>query len=335
MAPQIEFVAFTLVPGTVLVAVILYSTVEIYDLGDYRPILLVSLLVFMTLHQVTEVLQYTAGVFDRTVSPTAEAYESGANLLASAASYLIIRRMDELSTTRGELERSNAALQERSSMVSVLNRILRHNVRNDVNIIAGQAEHIKLRSDDDRFREELETIETTAWELATISERTQRIRQLLTEDSTDATTIRLDEQLDASLDRIRRSTRGVTVTFENTSEGGVTVNGTSTLSRAIVDVVERIILSNDGAVRIEITIARDADGSNQGRESAVIRIDDDGDGVPELDVRAIESGEETPLRHAEGLELWCLEWAVKRAGGELDAEPADGTIEIRLPIAAR
>lgn len=333
MPLQIEFVVFTLVPGSVLVAVILYSTVKIYELGDYRPVLLVLLLVFMTLHQATEVLQYTSGVFDQAVSPTPEAYESAANLLASAASYLIIQKLDELSTTRSELERSNAALKERSSMVSVLNRILRHNVRNDVNIIAGQAEHIESRIDDNRFQEELETIETTAWKLATISERTQRIRQLLTEDSKDTRVIHLEEQLDASLERVQRSTRDATVTLKNTRDGKVTIKGTSTLPRIIADVVERIILSNAGVVQVEITIAGDPDGQN--RESAIIRIDDDGDGLPELDIQAIKNDEETPLRHAEGLELWCLEWAVKRADGELDAEPADGTVEIRLPIADR
>lgn len=44
-----------------------------------------------------------------------------------------------------------------------------------------------------------------------------------------------------------------------------------------------------------------------------------------------QNEEDTPLRNAEGLSLWCLEWAVKRAGGNLDTDPDDATLRIRLP----
>ena len=330
MGIEIELIAFTLVPSGVLVSVIVYSIVKIYELRDVRLFLLVLLLVLMTFHQTTEILQYAGGDFYATTSVAAEAYESGANLLASAASYLVIQQIDELRTTRSELERSNAALRERSSMVSVLNRVLRHNVRNDINVIAGRAKHVQERTDDEQIQGELATIEETAWELATISDRTQRIRQLLTEDSKGTTTLRLIDGLEASLERVRSETDAI-IRLENAGDSEAVVDSASTLATAIADVVERIVIANDGSVHVDITVIPASTQADSDCESTVIRIDDDGEGLPELDIRAIENETETPLKHAEGLELWCLEWTVKRSDGELDTDPGDATVEIRLP----
>jgi signal transduction histidine kinase len=334
MDVQIQFLAFTVVPGGVMVGVIVYSSVKIYELGDYRPFLLILLLVSMTFHQATEIPQYAAGTFYGSISSTAEVYETGANLIASLASFLVVRQIDELRTTRDKLERSNAALEERSSMVSVLNRVLRHNVRNDVNVIAGQAEYLEDRIDDECIGDQLETIEETALGLATISDRTRRIRQLLTEDPEGETTLRLGDRLETALEGVRQSTSEATVTLERPGDSAVVVEGTSTLPTVIADVVERVVIANEGAIRVDVTVASRAVGDG-GDGAAVVRIDDDGEGLPDLDVRAVESDAETPLRHAEGLELWCLEWAVKRADGELDTRPAGATIEVRLPEGSR
>ncbi|MUV61323.1 sensor histidine kinase [Halobacterium sp. CBA1126] len=59
------------------------------------------------------------------------------------------QRIEEIRETQTELEASNASLEERSEMVNVLNRILRHNVRNEVNVITGRAELAASRIDDE------------------------------------------------------------------------------------------------------------------------------------------------------------------------------------------
>ncbi|MEF8806870.1 hypothetical protein [Natronomonas sp.] len=331
MATGLEFGVFTIGPICVLGAVIVYSSFKAYEFNDKRPVLLVALLSMMLLHQLTEVGQFGSGTYYQTTSPSAEAFESSANLLAGVASYFVLQQISELRTARAKLEASNAALEERSSMVSVLNRILRHNVRNDVNIIAGRAADIRRHIDDDRFRQELKTIEETAWGLVEISNRTQRIRQLSVEDPADTTTFEVRDCLEASVERVEDAVPNANITLTVADGGDTTITGPSSLPTAIADVIEEILTSNSDPITVDVTVTEDEAPDEAGRTHVTIVIADDGEGLPELDIQAIENEEETPLKHAEGLSLWCLEWAVKRAGGNLDPDPDDGTLEIRLP----
>lgn len=235
------------------------------------------------------------------------------------------RRIAELNETKAALETSNVALEERSTMVSVLNRVLRHNVRNDVNIIAGRASLAAERTDDGAVREELDLIRETALDLAAISDRTRRIANLLAEDHAELRPITLGEELPASLDGIG-STDDDEPTVTVDVDPGAVAEGPATLPLAVADVVEEILEHNDEAVRIEVTATRDPDDG-----TVVLRIDDDGDGLPALDVQAVGQGEETPLQHGKGLAVWCLEWAVNTVDGDLRLDTDRATVEVRLP----
>ncbi|WP_276274251.1 methyl-accepting chemotaxis protein [Haloarcula litorea] len=103
------------------------------------------------------------------------------------------QRIEEIRETQTELEASNASLEERSEMVNVLNRILRHNVRNEVNVITGRAELAASRIDDEAAQADLEAVQNAAWELSTISSRTQRIKQLLAEENAEPEPVDLDD----------------------------------------------------------------------------------------------------------------------------------------------
>ncbi|SNZ17922.1 Signal transduction histidine kinase [Natronoarchaeum philippinense] len=239
------------------------------------------------------------------------------------------QRIDEVRETRDALEASNAALEKRSAMVSVLNRILRHNVRNDVNVIAGRAELAAKHADDDDSRREFEIIRQTARDLGAVSDRTQRIKQLLSAEATDSVPIELPDRLDGPLREVQETYPESTVSIE--SADGVTpiVDAVEPLPLAIADVIEQIISHNDGGVDIAISVQSCTDNADAG--FVVVSIDDDGNGLPEVDVQAVSTGTETPLDHAEGLALWCLEWTVNESGGDLCVDAADATVEIRLP----
>jgi methyl-accepting chemotaxis protein len=332
MASLIEFAVFTLIPIGVMVLSILYTSIKVYKINDLRPVLLIALLTMMTLHQLTEIGPFISGSYYRTTSPTAEAFESGANVLASIASFSVLQQVAELHTTRDELEATNMALTERSSMVSVLNRILRHNVRNETNIITGLATDIREEITDDSLQRDLKTIENRASRLVTISDRTRHVKRLLTEDSSETSKLQLPDDLKSHLDRLREAYPGATISLEATCESDVVVRGPSSFPRSLADVIERIVVANNESVHIGVTVSREQSQIQEGSGTVNIEIDDDGTGLPELDVDAIESETETPLQHAEGLCLWCLKWAVVRADGELNVDSPAATVEIQLPL---
>ena len=243
-------------------------------------------------------------------------------VLASMRDTLRVR-ISEIEETKAELERSNEALAERSSMVTVLNRVLRHNVRNDVNIIAGRAELAAERVDDRHVEADLDAIIGAARDLEGISERTRQITELFS--GHDAETVRQqpEEAIPSALDEV-----GIPPTGDVTvdTEGAAAFEAPSTLPLALAGVVEQIIAENSGDVDVRIDVLTDD-------KEVVLVIDDDADGVPEIDVKAVKAGRETPLNHAQGLALWCLKWAVAKANGVLDTSPERGTLELRLPRA--
>lgn len=316
-----------------MVSMIVYCTFRVYRFKDRRPVLLIALLLLMTLHQTTEVVQYLEGSFYRTTSPQAEVFETGANLLASVGTYLILQQITDLRTARNDLAATNRTLEERSAMVSVLHRILRHNVRNGINVIISRAEFAtsRLGDDDEELRTDLEAIQDNAWELATISQLTLRVKQLLEETETEAAPDQLEPSLRSALRGVQHKHPDGRVTLE-AADGVPDVELSPTFSVAVADVVDQIIGHNDGDAHVTLDITTES--VDAGERWVILRIDDDTGGLPEWDLRAIDEGEETPLHHGEGLALWILEWTASKSGGQLEVSTPETKIEVRLPAAS-
>jgi methyl-accepting chemotaxis protein len=239
-------------------------------------------------------------------------------------------RIEEIEETKEALEATNVALETRSTMVSVLNRILRHNVRNDVNSVAGRADLLAERVDDEALREELEVIKRTALALSTLSERTERIQQLLSEDPSERTTLRFPDCLQSPLESVRGAQPNATVTLHVPDDATPVAHGTASFPVALADVVDQLAAHNEGPIRIDVTVSREPSAGDVG-DAVLLTIEDDRDGLPDLDLEAVGQGAETPLNHAEGLALWCLEWTVTHGDGELLVDATDATLQVRLP----
>lgn len=72
-------------------------------------------------------------------------------------------------------------------------------------------------------------------------------------------------------------------------------------------------------------------------DEVVIRVADNGLGLPTIERSVLTSGEETPLVHGQGFGLWVVYWIVTGLDGTLKVvagDAADGTaIDVRLPRA--
>ena len=76
----------------------------------------------------------------------------------------------------------------------------------------------------------------------------------------------------------------------------------------------------------EETPAADAD-------RLVVRIVDDGPGLPPVERQVLRTAEETPLAHSTGLGLWLTNWIVRASSGRIDvvSDDAGTTVVIELP----
>ena len=197
----------------------------------------------------------------------------------------------------------------------VMMRVLRHNLRNSVQVITGFAAEIADRAADTEAGVSVVslagTIEDRAAELAAVSETARDVNEAVTA-ATDATG-RVDvAALCRSVATERRESHP-DATVSTALPDRLKVRGDSSLRRAVDALVENAIVHDEDDPTVRVS-AFDPD-----RDGWVgIRITDEGPGIPERERVVLEAGTEiTQLVHGRGLELWLVKWLVQSHGGEL------------------
>jgi len=80
------------------------------------------------------------------------------------------------------------------------------------------------------------------------------------------------------------------------------------------------------SVHLSVTIDDESD-------TVVVRVADDGPGIPDLERRSITAGQESPLEHTNGLGLWFVRWMTTNSGGSMrikDNEPTGAIVELQF-----
>ncbi|RLM53317.1 PAS domain S-box protein [Halobellus sp. Atlit-31R] len=215
-------------------------------------------------------------------------------------------------------------LKRQKVQISVLNRALRHNIRNNLSVIQGKLDTV---IDDQRGPEKqvLEDVYGKSEELLSIAENARQVQRLI-----DETTVQqhdLDEVIETVAARAQTQYPDATIEVR-TSFGAVSVLGTSTLEHALWELVENACVHAGDSPMVSVDVRR-SEGT------ATVTVADDGPGVPEAEYEVIGAGEESTLEHGSGLGLWLVQWVVDMSGGELAFRGGgDGAVvEVTLPLA--
>jgi PAS domain S-box-containing protein len=222
-------------------------------------------------------------------------------------------------------------LRRNERRLSVFDRVLRHNLRNKMNIILARAEAIAAGDEDPR--PEAEAIAVASRELLALSERTRKFHSSINPEGEPA---RIDVadlcRRVAAEHRKRRPRADITVS----APGSAVVQVHETLELAVDELVRNALSHNDRAApTVELQVRVD-DGAADGNQRVVVEVADDGPGIGDLERRAIERGHETPLDHGTGLGLWFVRWTVTNAGGDIAIEanePRGTVVRLSLPRA--
>jgi PAS domain S-box-containing protein len=211
----------------------------------------------------------------------------------------------------------------------VLNRVLRHDLRNEVNVIQGHADLLLSEGVTAEAKEHARVIRRKAETLVDLGEQTRKIDYTL--HSTDGVKkpVEITAPIHDRLDAIQAEFPGSIVSRELPDEQWVLAD--DLVDSALMNVVDNAIEHNDRvvpqvAVEVEPVV-------HDGIDYVEVRVADNGPGIPESERRVFTEGTETPLSHGSGLGLWLTQWIITRSNGHLDFEENDprGTVvRIRL-----
>ena len=221
----------------------------------------------------------------------------------------------------------------REQQLGVLNRVLRHNLRNGTQVIRGNATLLKEALNDDELRTHVSAIEERTAALSRLSNQAETVRSLFDNES-PAKICDITKLLTEVVNEVSQSYPDATLT---TSEPeSIHARADSQLKRALSELLENAITHNDQPAP-EITVTTRASTRDRSGEWVEIVISDNGPGIPDQEQKTIEIGEETPLQHSTGLGLWIVYWTVSLSGGEVSLEnnsPRGTRVILSLPRAS-
>ncbi|RXK48418.1 histidine kinase N-terminal 7TM domain-containing protein [Halorientalis pallida] len=231
--------------------------------------------------------------------------------------------MNDITNQKEREQRLRNREQELQTLKQVLSRIIRHNIRNDINVVQGNAEWIAANATGDDVTAKAEQIVATAEDLATTSRKTRIVDRVVGTEY-DLIDIDLGALLTDTLADIRVDHPEATIHTDVPSD--VAVRGNAYLSAAIENAIENAIVhdhSPDPTVEIDVRVDDD---------TVTLTIRDEGPGIPEQEMVALESGEETELIHASGIGLWLIDWIVRNSGGSVTWSNTDSGAVTRLEL---
>ncbi|ELZ98039.1 light and oxygen sensing histidine kinase [Haloferax mucosum ATCC BAA-1512] len=210
-------------------------------------------------------------------------------------------------------------------LIELLNRVLRHNVRNSMNVVLGNAELLRESPVAENI---IEQIRHRAEALVRLSDRAREVEEYAQRDRKPT---RLDpftllsrivktherEYPDASIEVDVRTTHDICAGSE--------------LERAVSELVTNA-LSHHPTDSAQVRISVFDSG-----EQVCIEVTDDGRGISPSETAFVEAGHETELEHGSSMGLWLVNWIVTRYGGSFqigsldDASQTGTRATLRVP----
>jgi PAS domain S-box-containing protein len=208
----------------------------------------------------------------------------------------------------------------RDQMLRVLNRVLRHNLRNDMNVVLGTtqqiaAEHGEVTAYTDR-------IERVAEGLVELGGKAHVVEDLTGPSANAPEPTDVTRVVEAAVDSAVGGANGGTVTVNAPSDARACIP--PLFQVAVENILENALeYCDDPTVEVAVTTT---DGTVR------IVVSDDGPGIPSVELDALSADRETPLEHASGLGLWLTNWIVDFADGTVEYHVEDGTtVVVELP----
>jgi len=236
-----------------------------------------------------------------------------------------IDRVDHLQVLNNQQKQLN----RQKNQITVLNRVLRHNIRNELAKLVG----FQTELDEEITGETSPHIEQSfqcIQRIDSLAETARSIQKVLS-GTQHRSHVDLVDVTKRQITRARDTFDNATMTTEFPPAAVVLVN--ERLPDGIWEAIENAVCHNDTAApKVHVSIH----GVERTTETyQQLTISDNGPGIPRQERDVISAESEHKLKHGSGLGLWYLKWLVDRSDGSLQfVESTFGTgtgIQMRFP----
>jgi len=212
---------------------------------------------------------------------------------------------------------------QRQRRLEVLNRVLRHNLRNDLTVVIGLADELHELTDDERHRELLERLLGKAEQIASLSDRAREIERSVRRDEGDMTPLDVTEAVESVARQY--ATRYETAIDVTVPEASV-MAADGRLSRVVGELLENSLEHAGKAPAIAVAV-------DPTSETVSVTVTDDGPGIPDDELDVLTGNEPiTQLSHGSGLGLWLVIWMTESYGGTVRFESSTDGVSVTLTL---
>ena len=226
-----------------------------------------------------------------------------------------------------DLKRQKDLVEKRKEQIQFFNSLLRHDMLNSMTVIRGNAERLVEELPEGQPREDAEKIHSRAEGIVDLTNRVRSVLRRITEDGSrelvpyDLAEVTEERAEDA------KEVYDAEVTVEAPEEAYVEAD--EFLDDVIDNLLTNAVEHNDKEEpRVDITVER-------GEETTVLRVADNGPGIPDRMKEAVfGQGEKGRSSGGVGFGLYFVESMVSEYGGDVrveDNEPEGAVFVIELP----
>lgn len=201
----------------------------------------------------------------------------------------------------------------KTQFVDVLQRLFRHNLRNDLNVIKGHAEKIRDQATDTThpgITDSADTIYNKTTDLVKLGAETQLIRDVINNNKPLT-----ERNLHSSIKTVinDKQSKHPNVTFNTSLNTNGRIAGTTHIEDLVDALISNAITHNTHPITVTIE-TRDTDTAN----TRQLRVTDNGPGIPQNEKDIILGNADiTSLNHASGLGLWVVRWIADEHGANI------------------
>ena len=218
---------------------------------------------------------------------------------------------------------------ERSRRLNLLTRLIRHNLRNEMNVVMGHADRLRTSLEEGTLEESAQFIHDVAEEIGTFHTYVREIEEIAGRDATQREPTNVGDAVSDIVEEYRRTSPSVTFRIDRRADPWISADGG--VQHALREVVQNAVEHND-APDPSVTVLVDVESE---LDRAVVRVIDDGPGIPPKEITALDDSiEPSATAHGTGLGLWVIKWCVESLGGQLefgDNEPRGNVVQVTFP----